>query len=187
MVMTARNLPRGPARRLAAAVAALAVAALLAAACTGSGGEVDRRQDPGAGPGPAGGRPQPPTSVRGDLSGLVLSGASLRREGNAVTLRFTISSRAEDTVTIGDLLGPNGLARPATFEASGAYLYDGTARKRYDVLRDGEACRCAKVPLGIDPGQTLELFTTFPDPGPTAELSAVVPHFAPLDGLKIQN
>jgi hypothetical protein len=185
MAMTARNLPRGPARRLAAAAAALAVAALLAA-CTGSGGDTDR-QDPGSGPSPAGGRSQPPTSVRGDLSGLVLSGASLRREGNVVTLRFTISSQAEDTVTIGDLLGPNGLARPATFEASGAYLYDGTARKRYDVLRDGDACRCAKVPLGIDPGQTLELFATFPDPGQTAELSAVVPHFAPLDGLKIQN
>jgi hypothetical protein len=181
--MTPWNLLRARTKRLPAALAALTVATLLAA-CTGSGGTTDRQ-----GPGPAGGQAQqqPPTSARGDIAGLVLSGASLRRDGGGVTLRFTISSQAEDTVTIGDLLGPGGLTAPPTFDASGAYLYAGRTRKRYGVLRDGDTCRCAKVPLGVDPGQAVELFATFPDPGQSTELSAVVPHFAPLDGLRIQN
>jgi hypothetical protein len=182
MTMTLWNLLRGPTRRLVATVAALVVATLLAA-CTGWGGTTD-----GQGPAPAGGQQQPATSVRGDIAGLILSGASLQREGDGVTLRFTITSQAEETVTIGDLLGPGGLTVPPTFDPSGAYLYDGRSRKRYDVLRDGDACgRCAKVPLGIDPGQAVELFAAFPDPGQAPELSAVVPHFAPLDGLKVRN
>jgi hypothetical protein len=127
-------------------------------------------------------------SVRGDLVGLVLSGASLTREGGDVTLRATITNQHTESVTIGDLLGPNGLAVPSTasYQASGVYLYDGAARKRYDVLRDGDACRCSRVPLGIDPGQSLQVFATFRDPGQTRELSAVVPHFVPLEGLRIQ-
>jgi hypothetical protein len=185
MIMTSRNPLRGPAGRLARAAAAALAAAALVAACTGSGGDGTPRQGGGrtAGGGPA---QQPPASVRGDLSGLVLSNASLRREGGGITLRATITNQEEDSVAIGDLLGPGGLARPPTNDSSGVYLYDGNARKRYEVLRDGDACRCSKVPLGIDPGQSLEVFATFPDlPGQTGELSAVVPHFASLDGLRI--
>jgi hypothetical protein len=127
-------------------------------------------------------------SVRGDLVGLVLSGASLTREGGQVTLRATITNQHTESVTIGDLLGPNGLAVPSTpsYEASGLYLYDGAAGKRYAVLRDGDACRCSRIPLGIDPGQSLQVFATFRDPGQARELSAVVPHFVPLDGLRVQ-
>jgi hypothetical protein len=162
---------------LASAAAALVV---LLAACTSG--------PPASNPEPQpGGDQVAPASVRGDLVGLVLTGGSLTREGGGVTLRFTITNQGKETVTIGDLLGPGGLAVPATFDASGAYLFDGHARKRYDVARDGKACRCAKVPLGIDPGQALELFATFPDPGQTGALSAIVPHFPPLDGLQIQS
>jgi hypothetical protein len=180
MTSSAQHRPRG--RRRLAGVALAAVLVVVLAACTG-GRSADSPQ-----PQPGGGRAQgpPPASVRGDLVGLVLTGGSLTREAGGVTLRFTITNQGQETVTIGDLLGPNGLVAPATFEVSGAYLYDGTARKRYDVVRDGQACRCAKVPLGIDPGQALQLFATFPDPGSTGELSAIVPHFAPLDGLRIK-
>jgi hypothetical protein len=164
-----------------AAVAAVLVALL--AACTGGPPASNPERQPGRGQAQA----PPPASVRGDLVGLVLTGGSLTREGGGVTLRFTITNQGQEAVTIGDLLGPGGLTAPATFDASGAYLYDGNARKRYDVARDGKACRCAKVPLGIDPGQALELFATFPDPGQTGELSAIVPHFPPLDGLQIQS
>jgi hypothetical protein len=182
--MTPRNLSRRSSGPLVVAVAVLAVAALLTA-CTGSGGDTDRQ---GPAPGPRQGQTQgqPPTSVRGDLVGLVLTNAALTREGGGVTLRFTIANQGEDTVTIGGLLSPNGLKVGPPYDASGVYLYDGNARKRYDVARDGDACRCAKVPLGIDPAQSLELFATFPDPGQPGELSAIVPHFAPLDGLRIQ-
>jgi hypothetical protein len=180
MTTSAHHRPRGR-RRLAGVALAAALVALLAA-CTG-GGSADR---PEPQPGSGRAQEQPPSTVRGDLVGLVLSGGSLTREAGGVTLRFTLVNQGRETVTIGDLLGPNGLAAPATFDDSGAYLYDGNARKRYDVLRDGDACRCAKVPLGIDPGQTLEFFATFPDPGSTGQLSAIVPHFAPLDGLRIQ-
>lgn len=180
--MTATSLqhrPRGR-RWLASAAVAAALAAL--AACTGGGSTSSPTPQPGGGRAQA----QAPAVVRGDLVGLVLSGGSLTREGDGVTLRFSITNQGRDSVTIGDLLGPNGLAAPATFDASGAYLFDGTARKRYDVVRDGDTCRCAKVPLAVDPGQTLELFATFPDPGQVDQLSAMVPHFPPLDGLRIQ-
>jgi hypothetical protein len=186
MTMTSRNPLRGPAGRLARAAAAALAAATLVVACTGSGGDDTPRQGGGraAGGGPA---QSPPASVRGDLSGLVLGDASLRREGGGVTLRATVTNQGEDSVTIGDLLGPGGLTRPPIYDSSGVYLYDGNARKRYQVLRDADACRCSKVPLAIEPGQKLELFATFPDlPGPRGELSAVVPHFPPLDGLRIQ-
>jgi hypothetical protein len=171
-------------RRLAGAARTLAVTVvvLVAAACTATppANNADQRA--------AGGQAQqqPPTNLRGDLVGLVLSGGSLAREGGRVTLRFRIANQGQDTVTIGDLLGPNGLKVPPSYDASGVYLYDGNARKRYDVVRDGDACRCAKIPLGVDPGQTLELFAAFPDPGQVDQLSAIVPHFPPLDGLRIQ-
>jgi hypothetical protein len=171
-------------RRWLAGVAVAAVLVVLLAACTRAPSASNPAESR---PGGSRAQGQPPAAIRGDLVGLVLIGGSLTREGDGVTLRFTVANRGRESVTIGDLLGPNGLAAPATFEASGAYLFDGNAHKRYDVVRDGEACRCAKVPLGIDPGQALELFASFPDPGQTGELSAIVPHFPPLDGLRIQS
>jgi hypothetical protein len=174
-----------PQQRLRGRWPVAAVLALLLAACTSGGSGGNSEQRPASGPAQ---QAQAPTSVRGDLVGLVLSGASLTREGGGVTLRARITNQHTESVTIGDLLGPNGLAVPSTpsFEASGVYLYDGAARKRYDVLRDGDGCRCSKIPLGIDPGQTIELFATFPDPAPIDRVSAIVPHFVPLDGLQIQ-
>lgn len=180
--MIARNRVRGAGGRLAV----LAVVVLLVAACTGSGGGADRQ-----GQGPAGGQaqqqPRPPASVRGDLVGLVLSGGAITREGGAITLRFRLTNQGTDATTLSDMLGPGGLTVPPTSDASGVYLYDGAARKRFDVARDGGACRCAKVPPSLDPGASIELFATFPDVGQAVALSAIVPHFAPLDGLKIQN
>jgi hypothetical protein len=61
-----------------------------------------------------------------------------------VTLRVTIRNQLTDAVTIGDLLGPNGLQVPPTFDASGLYLYDGKARNRYDVVRDAGTCRAPR-------------------------------------------
>jgi hypothetical protein len=79
-----------------------------------------------------------------------------------VTLRVTIRNQLTDAVTIGDLLGPNGLQVPPTFDASGLYLYDGKARNRYDVVRDAGTCRCAKVSINLS--QSLQVFGIFPDP-----------------------
>jgi hypothetical protein len=168
-----------PSRWLAGILLAVLLFAL--AACTSGSPPNNPGQQPGTGQAPA----SPPTDVRGDLVGLVLTNGTLAREGGGVTLRFTVANQGEEAVTIGDLLGPGGLS-PSTFEASGVYLYDGAARKRYDVVRDGNACRCSKVPLGIDPGQTLQLFASFPEPAQASELSAIVPHFPPLDGMRIQ-
>jgi hypothetical protein len=168
------------------ATAVAAVLVVLPVACTSGRSTGGSQQSAGTGQGQQ--QAQVPVSVRGDLVGLVLSGASLTREGGGVTLRATITNQHTESVAIGDLLGPNGLAVPSAprYEASGLYLYDGAARKRYDVLRDGDACRCSRVPLGIDPGQALQVFATFRDPGQVGEVSAVVPHFVPLDGLRIQ-
>jgi hypothetical protein len=172
--------PRGAAwRRTSAAVAVLALAAALAA-CTGKDAKDDQ-------PGPGGGPAQRAlATVPGDVPGLILSAGSLRREGGEVTLRFTITNQNQAATTLGDLLTEVGTS--GTSDAAGVYLYDGNARKRYNVLRDqGGACRCStQVPLGLDPGQSAELSATFPDPGQTGAVSAVVPHFAPLDGLTIQ-
>jgi hypothetical protein len=160
--------------------AALVVAAVLAAGCTGK----DQRDDQ---PRPGGGQPQRAlATVPGDVPGLILSAGSLRREGGEVTLRFTVTNQNQATTTLGDLLTETGKA--GTSDTAGVYLYDGNTRKRYNVLRDQSgACRCSnQVPLGLEPGQSAELSATFPDPGQTGVVSALVPHFAPLDGLQIQ-
>jgi hypothetical protein len=181
--MNPQQRPHGRRGRRAWAVAAILMLVGVLAACTSgrSGGNDDQRAG-GAHPQPA----QAPTSVRGDLVGLVLSGVSLTREGGGVTLRATITNQHPESVTIGDLLGPNGLEVPPTYDASGLYLYDGSAHKRYEVLRDGGSCRCSKVPLAVEPGQSLQVYATFADPARSDQLSAVVPHFAPLDGLQIK-
>jgi hypothetical protein len=165
-------------RLLRQAAAAVALAGLLAG-CTGGGDDQDQPAAPG-------GRKEAPLAVvRGDVPGLVLSAGSLKREDGGVTLRFTVTNNFKDSTTVGDLFGTPGGS--PTFDTAGVYLYDGAARKRYDPARDGEACRCSKVQLGLDSGKSIELFATFGDlPQTTGELSAVVPHFAPLDGLKIQ-
>jgi hypothetical protein len=79
-----------------------------------------------------------------------------------VTLRVTIRNQLTEAVTIGDLLGPNGLQVPPTFDESGLYLYDGKARNRYDVVRDAGTCRCAKVP--INPASRYRSSSSFPIP-----------------------
>jgi hypothetical protein len=157
----------------------LALAAALAA-CTGRSRDRDE-------PGP-GGRPaqRALATVPGDVPGLILSAGSLRREGGEVTLRFTVTNQNQQATTLGDLLTEVGTS--GTSDVAGVYLYDGNARKRYNVLRDqAGACRCSsQVPLSLEPGQSAELSATFPDPGQSGEISALVPHFAPLDGLRIQ-
>jgi hypothetical protein len=152
----------------------LAVATLLGA-CTG------KHKDDGKAAGkPSGG---PLASVRGDIPGLVLGGGSLERAGTNVTLRFTITNLTGNNVTIGDLLGKPGTAN--SNDTGGVSLYDGANRKRY--LPSDQTV--TTVPLGVDPGRSVELSTTFPDvpEAASAELSALIPHFAPLDGLKVQS
>ena len=171
--------PRPGQRRGAAAVLVLLLLAL-AAGCTGKDKENGQ-------PGPGGGQPQRAlATVPGDVPGLVLSAGSLKREGGEVTLRFNVANQGQATTTLGDLLTEVGKA--GTSDTAGVYLYDGNARKRYNVLRDQSgACRCSnQVPLSLEPGQSAELSATFPDPGQTGVVSALVPHFAPLDGLTIQ-
>jgi hypothetical protein len=167
-------------RRRASAAAALVLVAALAAACTG-------KDEQNHQPAPGGGQAQRAlATVPGDVPGLVLSAGSLKREGGEVTLRFTVANQHQATTTLGDLLTEVGKA--GTSDTAGVYLYDGNARKRYNVLRDQSgACRCSnQVPLSLEPGQSAELSATFPDPGQTGVVSALVPHFAPLDGLTIQ-
>jgi hypothetical protein len=162
------------------AAAALAMAVLLAGCGLFGGDDGDDQppQDSRQAQGPL-------ATVRGDVPGLVLSAGSLKREGGVVTLRFTVTNHNQAATTLGDLFGEAGKAN--TSDAGGVYLYDGAARKRYDVVRDGEVCRCSKIPLGIEPGQAVDLFASFRDlPAQTGEVSAIVPHFAPLDGLRIQ-
>ncbi len=146
--------------------------ALLLGACTGK----DKADDQ------AGGKASGPlASVRGDIPGLVLGGGSLERDGGNVVLRFTITNQTGNNVTIGDLLGKQGTAN--SNGTGGVSLYDGIARKRY-VPSDQTP---TTVPIGLDPGKSVELSTTFPGVPETAgDISALVPHFAPLDGLKIQ-
>ena len=166
-------------RRRASAAAALVLVAALAA-CTG-------KDEQNHQPAPGGGQARRAlATVPGDVPGLILSAGSLKRAGGEVTLRFTVTNQSQATTTLGDLLTEVGKA--GTSDTAGVYLYDGNARKRYNVLRDQSgACRCSsQVPLGLEPGQSAELSATFPDPGQTGEVSALVPHFAPLDGLKIQ-
>ena len=155
-----------------AVLLALAVALLLGA-CTG------KKKDDGQGGGKA---TAPLASVRGDVTGLVLSAGSLKRDGANVTLRFTITNQGGSTVTIGDLLGKPGSAN--SHDTGGVTLYDGANRKRY--LPSDQTP--TTVPLGLDPGKSVELTTTFPDVPDSAggDLSALVPHFAPLDGLTVQ-
>jgi hypothetical protein len=179
MTTTRTRSPRPGRRRGAAAVLVLLLLAL-AAGCTGKDKENGQ-------PGPGGGQPQRAlATVPGDVPGLVLSAGSLKREGGEVTLRFTVANQGQATTTLGDLLTEVGKA--GTSDTAGVYLYDGNARKRYNVLRDQSgACRCSnQVPLSLEPGQSAELSATFPDPGQTGVVSALVPHFAPLDGLTIQ-
>jgi hypothetical protein len=158
----------------ALAVLLALAAAVLLGACTG------RHDDRGKAAGKPAGAPL--ASVRGDIPGLVLGGGSLQRAGTGLTLRFTISNLTGDNVTIGDLLGKPGTAN--SNDTGGVSLYDGANRKRY--LPSDQTV--STVPLGIDPGRSVELSTTFPDvpQSASAELSALVPHFAPLDGLKVQ-
>jgi hypothetical protein len=174
-----RTRPSRAGRRPAAAALVLLLLAL-AAGCTGK----DEQRPP---PRPGGGQEQGAlVTVPGDVPGLILSAGSLKREGGEVTLRFTVTNQNQATTTLGDLLTEAGKA--GSPDTAGVYLYDGNARKRYNVLRDqGGACRCSRqVPLGLEPGQSVELSATFPDPGQTGAVSALVPHFAPLDGLQIQ-
>ena len=169
--MPTTQRPTRPAAALAVLLA-LAVA-LLVGACTG------KKKDDGQ----AGGKATAPlASVRGDVPGLVLSAGSLKRDGGNVTLRFTITNQGGAAVTIGDLLGKPGTAN--AHDTGGVTLYDGTNRKRY-VPSDQTP---TNVPLGLDPGKSVELSTAFPGVPDSAsgDLSALVPHFAPLDGLKVQ-
>jgi hypothetical protein len=165
--------PTRPAPPRALAVLLALAVALLVGACTGKGKDGD--QGGGKATGPL-------ASVRGDVPGLVLSAGSLERDGTNVTLRFTITNLTGANVTIGDLLGKPGTAN--SNDTGGVSLYDGANRKRY-VPSDQTV---TTVPLGVDPGKSVELSTTFSDVPETAsgELSALVPHFAPLDGLKVQ-
>jgi hypothetical protein len=171
---TTRSQLTRPARRQALAVLLALAVALLLGACTSK--DKDNRQAGGKASGPL-------ASVRGDVPGLVLSAGSLKRDGTNVTLRFTITNQTSNTVTIGNLLGKPGTANPS--DTGGVSLYDGANRKRY-VPSDQTV---TSVPLSVDPGKSVELSTTFPDVPETAsgELSALVPHFAPLDGLKVQS
>jgi hypothetical protein len=155
-----------------AVLLSLAVALLLGA-CTG--------KDKGNGQ-PGGKASGPLASVRGDIPGLVVGGGSLERDGGNVVLRFTITNQTSNNVTIGDLLGKQGTAN--SNDTGGVSLYDGNARKRY-VPSDQTP---TTVPIGLDPGKSVELSTTFPGvPDGAGEMSALIPHFAPLDGLKVQS
>ncbi len=162
-----------PATAQAVAILLTLAVALLLGACTG------KKKDDGQ----AGGKATAPlASVRGDVPGLVLSAGSLKRDGGNVTLQFTITNQGSNNVTIGDLLGKPGTAN--SHDTGGVSLYDGANRKRY--LPSDQTP--TTVPLGIDPGKSVELSTTFPDVPDSAsgDLSALVPHFAPLDGLEVQ-
>jgi hypothetical protein len=177
---TARTRSPRPGRQRRGAAVLVLLLLALAAGCTGKDKENGQ-------PGPGGGQPQRAlATVPGDVPGLVLSAGSLKREGGEVTLRFTVANQGQATTTLGDLLTEVGKA--GTSDTAGVYLYDGNTRKRYNVLRDQSgACRCSnQVPLSLEPGQSAELSATFPDPGQTGVVSALVPHFAPLDGLTIQ-
>jgi hypothetical protein len=172
-----RKRPEAARPPLAPALAVLLslALALLLGACTGKDKDKGSGQAGGAASGPL-------ASVRGDIPGLVVGGGSLKRDGGNVVLRFTITNQTGNNVTIGDLLGKQGTAN--SNDTGGVSLYDGNARKRYVPSEQTPTT----VPIGLDPGKSVELSSTFTGvPDGAGEMSALIPHFAPLDGLKVQS
>lgn len=107
-----------------------------------------------------------------------------RGSGDTVMLRFTLINDSAEQLRVADLLG--GVT--SGYNVSGIHLIDPAGRKKYLVVTDSQnKCVCsASVPIGLPPGQRLNLWAKFPaPPADVQKVSVILPHFIPMDDVPL--
>ena len=120
-------------------------------------------------------------STDGENAGTTAIVQSLKRSGNAVTLRFTIVNDSNQSLS-GNLLSGHD-----TFTADGSYLVDTTGKKKYEIIRDSDGhCICSQRIPNFQPKSSANLWAKFPaPPDSVTKIGVNIPHFIPLDDVPI--
>lgn len=162
-----------------------ASAASVPAAATGTPAPGTAVPAPEMAPAPAGVL----ASTDGETPNVTLDVTQLKRDrGNTITLRFTVKNgSSEPLVFASNWMGDHQIG--SDYRAvGGIHLLDPVNNQKYFVVRDSErTCVCSRDVQDLAPGQSVNLWAKFPAPPAGVEaVTVVVPHFIPMDDVRIQ-
>lgn len=115
---------------------------------------------------------------------------SLIRDGDTVTLSYTLTNNSTDTIGGFAQLDQSQLSSDSSKgEADNVTLVDGTQKKKYLVARDAQGTCVCSVPGGdnLDSGQTMGLSATFAAPPVSiGHITVQIPGFEPFYSIPIK-
>jgi hypothetical protein len=110
---------------------------------------------------------------------------ALKREGDTVTLRFTLYNDSTAALDTGSRF--NGADYAGYRNVSGVNLVDTASKKKYFVIADTDrTCLCSQGVDDIAPRTSAALWAKFPAPPANVQkITVEIPHFLPLDNVPI--
>lgn len=129
-------------------------------------------------------------STDGETPNVTLDVTQLKRDrGNTITLRFTVRNGSSESLAFSsNWMGDHQIS--SDYRAvGGIHLLDPVNNQKYFVVRDSErTCVCSRDVQDLAPGQSVNLWAKFPAPPAGVEaVTIVVPHFIPMDDVRIQS
>lgn len=124
-------------------------------------------------------------SADGDQPGTRVELLELKRSsGDTVTARFTIVLGPSTNIRFSSFLGTD----PDPSSVNAVHLTDPVAKKEYlAIMNSNRECLCSRGLDTLTPGRT-NLWAKFPAPPAGVEkVSVVIPHFGPLDDIRLAN
>ena len=168
--------------------------------------ESEPQASDGALPPPAAATGDPIVSVEGTSPWIGADILDLRRDGDVVTLDFTIrtddsdpngtffadvfTSNSDTAAGLRDRGVPGWPSSRLRYTVSGVTLIDRTNANRHLVLRDSdEVCLCTEyADINVDPNSTLRHSAQFPaPPADVTEMTVEIPTFPSIDGVPIRD
>lgn len=125
-------------------------------------------------------------SAEGEVPDIRIEVRDLKRGGDGtVTLRLRLVNDSTDPFDHDCGMKDDGF-NDACEAFSGAYLLDGSNKKKYLVVRDSERkCVCGNVG-DLEPGKKMNIWATYPaPPAEVAKVTVVVPMFEPIEGVPV--
>ncbi len=129
---------------------------------------------------------QPIASTDGEAPGTSLHVNELKVSNGTVMLKFTIINNGSTSFDP-DSLADKTVQHADYHSISGIYLIDPVNKKKYLVVYDTDThCICSRDSHDIAPQSSANLWAKFPaPPDDVQKIGLVVPHFLPMDDVKL--
>lgn len=129
-------------------------------------------------------------STDGETANITLDVTQLKRDrGNTITLRFTVRNGSSETLTFSSNWMGDQQVGSDYRAVGGIHLLDPVNNQKYFVVRDSErTCVCSRDVQDLAPGRSVNLWAKFPAPPAGVDaVTVVVPHFIPMDDVRIES